>query len=180
MPRVARPMWERVLTNIHVDFNGCWIWQLAIDQGGYGVVSVGAKGQQLAHRASYESLIGPIPEGLHLDHLCRVRRCVNPRHLDPVTPKVNVERSWPATKLHCRHGHELFGPNLQFSSGSRQCRTCRVEASRRRNGYRGPLTECKRGHSFDEANTYIKPDGRRGCRTCRREATRRWQQRAAA
>ena len=71
----------------------CWIWQLKIHPNtGYGVVRTAGR-DQLAHRAEYERANGPIPEGMQLDHLCRVRECVNPDHLEPVTPKENTRRS---------------------------------------------------------------------------------------
>lgn len=70
----------------------CWIWQLATDKGGYGLTwAVGGIGK-CAHRVYYERHVGPIPEGLQLDHLCRVHSCVNPAHLEPVTAAVNSQR----------------------------------------------------------------------------------------
>lgn len=69
----------------------CWLWNGALIQGGYGRYQRGPKGQP-AHRAYYEKLVGPIPDGLDLDHLCRVRRCVNPSHLEPVTAAENTRR----------------------------------------------------------------------------------------
>lgn len=71
----------------------CWIWDLHLDEGGYGRTGTGG-----AHRAVYQERVGPIPEGLQLDHLCRVRNCVNPDHLEPVTHTENMRRS-PAAKL---------------------------------------------------------------------------------
>lgn len=75
----------------------CWIWQRCIDRNGYGTKRVGNK-HTTAHRYYYECEYGPIPEGLGLDHLCRVRNCVNPSHLEPVTQSVNNRRG-NATKL---------------------------------------------------------------------------------
>lgn len=84
----------------------------------------------LAHRWMYEQMVGPIPTGLQLDHLCRVRNCVNPRHLEPVTQRINILRGTAptainATKTHCPKGHVLAGYNLAPSrKGRGQCRTC--------------------------------------------------------
>lgn len=77
--------------------SGCWIWQKQVNRNGYGVTSRN-KRKTLAHRAMYEMLRGPIPEGMSLDHICSVPRCVNPDHLEPVTHRENVHRG-RATKL---------------------------------------------------------------------------------
>src|SRR5437763_12827689 len=83
---------DRIERNIVVDAGGCWRWQRALNEGGYGLVGYGGKVAR-AHRVAYELFVGPIPLELELDHLCRVRRCVNPSHLEPVTRRENVLRS---------------------------------------------------------------------------------------
>jgi hypothetical protein len=94
----GKPAHNRSAPDVYlVDENGCWIWQLQRSPNGYGRTQRNGK-VTTAHRASYERLVGPIPEGLHLDHLCRVRLCVNPAHLEPVTPLENNRRS-RTTKL---------------------------------------------------------------------------------
>ena len=71
---------------------GCWNWQLFVSARGYGRSGGKDHSSSLAHRVVYERLVGPIPEGLQLDHLCRNPRCVNPAHLEPVTQNVNQRR----------------------------------------------------------------------------------------
>jgi hypothetical protein len=71
----------------------CWIWQRSTDPKGYGRIGVGHSGSQLAHRALYERLVGPIPASHDLDHLCAVRCCVNPAHLEPVLHTENLRRA---------------------------------------------------------------------------------------
>lgn len=70
----------------------CWIWRGVLDRDGYGQFGVGRKNLR-AHRWAYESVVGPIPEGLEIDHLCRVKSCVNPLHMEPVTKTENIRRA---------------------------------------------------------------------------------------
>jgi hypothetical protein len=117
------------------DPSGCWLWQGTVNQRtGYGVYR-----RDPAHRAVYKLLVGLIPDGLHLDHLCRVRACVNPAHLEPVTQAENNRRSASpsalnAVKTHCDHGHEFNAANTaRAKDGSRVCRACkRIQNQRRR------------------------------------------------
>jgi hypothetical protein len=105
---------------------GCWIWTGALTEEGYGLLGIGGTKNRLAHRWSYERFVGPIPEGLQLDHLCRVRNCVNPEHLEPVTAGENARRS-PLTcvnKTHCPHGHAYDETNTQWVL-VRMCRACK-------------------------------------------------------
>lgn len=76
----------------------CWLWTAATQQKGYGIFGVGTGRTTPAHRYSYELHVGPIPEGMQIDHLCRVRSCVNPAHLEVVTPLQNVRRGWVARR----------------------------------------------------------------------------------
>jgi HNH endonuclease len=113
----------------------CWIWTASLEGGGYGAIGDGKK-KKRAHRYSYEQLVGDIPDGLELDHLCRVRNCVRPDHLEPVTRRENVMRGISPiaenpSKTQCPEGHPYGGKNLiELSTGGRRCRTCRNEKER--------------------------------------------------
>lgn len=83
---------DRLLAKAAIDADGCWLWTGAENGKGYGSFRVGGI-TVLTHRFSYMAFVGPIPEGLELDHLCRKRRCFNPECLEPVTHKENIRRS---------------------------------------------------------------------------------------
>lgn len=109
----------------------CWLWLGGRSRTGYGKFGLGTgKGWKLAHRTAYELAVGPIPEGRQLDHLCRVRHCVNPAHLEPVTRTENVRRGlaglWGRSKTHCPKGHEYTDGNTYRNptTGARSCREC--------------------------------------------------------
>jgi hypothetical protein len=119
--------------------DGCWEWTGGKWNNGYGYLSVSTDTVKnrlvCAHRVSYEFLVGPIDEGLHLDHLCRNPGCVNPQHLEPVTRKVNILRGTSpfaenARKTHCPHGHEYDEANTLIirrkgkGTLERHCRAC--------------------------------------------------------
>lgn len=115
----------------------CWLWRGTSIRNGYGQLSWHAP-MRLAHRYAYELLVGPIPEGLTLDHLCRVRHCVNPAHLEPVTNRVNLLRgetfvAREAAQTHCPQGHpyDLFNTYTQPSRRIRYCRECRRASVRK-------------------------------------------------
>ena len=115
---------------IKVSETGCWEWQAGLNGWGYGHVKYAGKGQ-LVHRLIYELLVGPIADGLHVDHLCRVKHCCNPAHLEPVSPRTNILRGVGPTAInarrtHCVNGHPLEGENLYVQpTGERKCRACR-------------------------------------------------------
>lgn len=121
---------ERLLSKVNIDDeSGCWNWTAAVSAT-YGQFWLDGR-QWLAHRASFVLHGREIPEGLHLDHLCRNRVCVNPDHLDPVTPRENQARAGMpiarlhSAKTHCKKGHAFDAANTYVTSrGFRQCRTC--------------------------------------------------------
>ena len=145
----ARRFWERVDKNGPLPANRpelgpCWLWRGSILADGYGQVKRAHKTLK-AHRVAWELLSGPVPDELELDHLCRVRLCVNTAHLEPVPGAENNRRSESpsaqnARKTHCAYGHPLSGDNLFYSDGRRQCRIChrrrgRETRERRRANY---------------------------------------------
>lgn len=109
----------------------CWIWTGAFDKvSGYGRVRIDGV-TRYAHRTAYELMVGEIPGGFCLDHLCRNRVCVNPYHLDPVTPLVNTQRgNGHGRETHCPQGHPYAGENLRLYEGRRSCRACNIKRSR--------------------------------------------------
>jgi HNH endonuclease len=117
----------------------CWIWDRP-GIGGYGMLHVNGK-QVYAHRWSYEFHIGPIPEGLQLDHLCRRRACVNPYHLEPVPAEVNkargIKKNRNTGKTHCQNGHPFDAQNTYLTTaGFRKCRICLAAWARSRRAQR--------------------------------------------
>lgn len=129
LPKLNITLEERIYERVSmVPFVGCWLWLLKLHENGYGQLKVGGIGRP-AHVVSFECFRGPIPEGLELDHLCRVRCCVNPWHLEPVTHLENMRRGIKRTRTHCPHGHEYSSENTYFHDGRRRCRLCRIISS---------------------------------------------------
>lgn len=135
-PVIIGRFWTKVdlhgaLPEHRPDLGHCWLWK-ASTTFGYGQFAPRNKMRPLrAHRFAYELLVGPIPEGLELDHLCRVRHCVNPAHLEPVTHRENCLRgvgrsAINAVKTECANGHLYDAENTYIDrAGSRHCRACR-------------------------------------------------------
>ena len=120
---------------IPVTESGCWLWVGATLRNGYGYFN-GSTKSRLAHRVAYELYKGAIPIGLVIDHLCRVKCCVNPDHLEAVPQRTNLLRGNTtqrryAGRTHCSQGHPYAGSNLILEKRGRYCRICKNEAVRR-------------------------------------------------
>lgn len=154
--RTPADFWSKVnrngpLPDERPELGPCWVWTGAHDRLGYGRDGRQHTGSsRLAHVIAYESLHGPVPSGLELDHLCRRPACVRPSHLEPVSHRENciIRGRGPfaqrAAQTHCIRGHVLSDDNVYvYRNGTRMCRTCHREreASRRR----GELYENARG-----------------------------------
>jgi hypothetical protein len=133
---------ERFHEKVRSAENGCIEWTAHTNGAGYGMFYSGWAGGKdvkvLAHRWSYEQANGPIPAGLHIDHLCRNTRCVNPEHLEAVTQRENTLRGVGVSAVHakkteCINGHPLSGDNLMLRSNGRwrDCRECKRAKDRR-------------------------------------------------
>lgn len=181
---------ERMRAKMDPQPNGCIHWTGRISKEGYGYV--GVKGTtKPTHRVAYEIAFGPIPEGAWIDHTCHNgdtscsggytclhRRCINPEHLEPVTPRENQHRSHltAASRAECVHGHPFTQENtyLRPDGKGRHCRECiraREQKRERASSPRLPIEACKNGHSFTVENTY-QYGNRRHCRECKRERER--------
>lgn len=135
-----RPDLDPLLLPPNIDLSQpCWLWTAGCSNNGYGVFALSHRQSVSAHRLVYELTIGPIPKP-QIDHLCRVHRCVNPAHLEPVTGRVNTLRGESmaaknAQKTHCPRGHAFDEINTYHYDGSRYCRICdraKLNARRRK------------------------------------------------
>lgn len=118
---------KRLWGKAELNDNGCFVWTAAKIGDGYGRISVNNQ-NKLAHRVAYGEVIGEIPDGLTVDHLCRNKSCINPMHMELVTLKENIQRrpQWQSLKTHCKNGHEFTDTNTYKYSGFRYCKQCRA------------------------------------------------------
>ncbi len=186
--REARGMPTFEAVSRRIDTSGvCWAWRGSRVGGGYGKAwDRDRKRGIVAHRLVYELLVGAIPAGLQLDHLCRNRGCVRPDHLEPVTGRENIMRgdtpaARNAAKTRCINGHEYTPENtkLNRATGQRKCRICSRVSENGRYRKLNPVvaansqkTHCLRGHEFAGDNLMVF-GGHRKCRACQNEGQRR-------
>lgn len=124
-----RPVIDRLLDRIEIDENGCWLWTGPVTRDGYGMIGVEGNRSRGIHRVAYEHFVGPIPIGLQIDHLCRVRHCCCPWHLEAVTSGENTRRgdtgkhlvSAQLSKTHCAQGHPFDEENTRRWRDWRKC-----------------------------------------------------------
>jgi hypothetical protein len=155
--RAPAPIEEKLVRGKRVSIEtGCWEWTGQISEDGYGKVPISRGRYALVHIVSYRLAAGVIPSGSELDHLCRNRKCFNPKHLEAVTHKVNVNRGLlpammrdkSAAQTHCKNGHPFSGENLILQGPEKKfrvCRICRSERQRRRYHQRKLKEKCHEG-----------------------------------
>lgn len=184
--------------------SGCWLWTRGVSRAGYGLFHV--DGESYAHRWSFKAFNGTIPDGLEIDHTCRVRHCVNPDHLEAVSHAVNVARGMAGSaqraRMECPRGHAYTPENTYRLKGGkrgdspiytrRTCLTCKrekaiitLEKARERTRtegreYRGTATHCKYGHALSGANLRVAPSGYAVCRECLNRRQREYHARKAS
>lgn len=177
--------WEQVnqdgpIPKYYPHLGPCWLWTGKLDQNGYANRTTVNGVKDSPHRLAYRALVGPIPDELEIDHLCCVRHCVNPAHMDAVTHALNTERR-VIYKTHCKSGHPLSGDNLRIDprTGTRHCRICNAQrqrelhAKRRAANLKPPAdARCKWGHPYS-----VDAQGRWFCRPCRNKRQREWKDR---
>ena len=126
-----------MLPIVEDDLTGCWFWKAVARRDGYCPVTYQGK-KWYAHRLVYTLQVGPIPDDLELDHLCKTRQCVNPEHLELVTHEENMRRSEAnnRAKTHCPKGHPYDEKNTYRYNGKRNCKICqRDRAKEQRRGF---------------------------------------------
>lgn len=166
---MTRKQIQKFQKSIEIDvLSGCWIWIRGISKDGYAKIYHNGK-DTYGHRVSYEHWNGKIPDKLQIDHLCRNRKCVNPKHLEVVSTQENSLRGlspWVlnSRKTHCPQGHP-------YIKNKRRCKECK---SKYKSKYKKikkeyiPKTHCPQGHEYTIENTYIRSNNKQSkkCRLC--------------
>ena len=124
--RLPTDFWSRITPE---PMSGCWLWVAGQTKAGYGQLR-----HKYTHRISYAAAKGPIPDGLHIDHLCRVVSCCNPDHLEAVTCGENIRRGMKGSlRKACKRGHAYTPDNTwRHKNGNRYCRTCKLATNNAR------------------------------------------------
>lgn len=124
---------KRLRDGAQISESGCWIWP-GYSNRGYVRIRSGSR-RLYVHRLAYETFVGPIPEGMTVDHLCFVSQCVNPEHLRLLTMVENAANQRSAQQTHCKNGHEFTFENTYrrpaSAGGGRQCRPCNRQSAAR-------------------------------------------------
>lgn len=152
-------LYQRFINLLSVDAQGCWLFRTKA-KNGYSTFGIDKKTPVRAHRFSYKIHKGEIPEGLHIDHLCSVKNCCNPDHLEAVTPQENTRRAWE------RGEAKTHAKDVQIRAG----RIANAAAVARKLA----MTHCKKGHPYSDENTYIIKTGGRDCKICRKARGRKF------
>lgn len=161
----------RFWSKVDVDQDGHWLWSAAVTSDGYGRYWLGRGQTTLAHRAAYITLVGPVPDDLVIDHLCRIVGCVNPEHLEPVTTLVNIRRAAPFRPATAPVLPDCGAPSAPAYRRGCRCVGCRAANARKKADYKarrvrgevrpvGP--KLRQGFTCDSPSHYTY--SHRGCR----------------
>lgn len=183
--QISRELLTYIFNKVVVASTGyktpCWVRKRRQDD--YSQLKIN-RTDYAAHRLMYALFVEKVDPVLHIDHLCRVKACIHPGHLEQVTQRENILRGISplannARKTHCIHGHPLVGENVVVSIRKnghprRKCRECTRERIREKHGFkprRDNSTHCRNGHPYTSENLYVH-NGTKTCRICRREQER--------